>query len=242
MNVRASVSPSFVRPPPDMTPCLLPRPSALANASRNRIEQHPEEGGSPQASLRSQPEARGRPSGTQSWLLTPGTTPVSCPGNTRVLDGASGRARKGGGGGMTSWSKSGTHFASLASQHPADNMRTKTTKTAVLNSFLLHSGAKAEAEGEAEAEAEDAATAAPDGGTLAPKRGPAFQAVRDSTGGTFSRGEAGGETRFTTRQQHDVGPLPSIARLVEASALVGGAGRSGEWGVRPSPLASVRCD
>lgn len=239
-NFSGSASPSLVHPP-GMATCP-PRLSALANASRSRVDKHPA-GGLSQTSVLP-PVARIEPSiALLSWPPTSSATPVTCAASTSVLGGAPGGASKAqvgttpnSGRGSNSWSKSRTNFASLPPSHPNDSIETKITKISALNALLLHAGAKAEAE---------AAASGLSCGTLALEREPAFHAVGGGTSGPFSTGEAG-EGGFT---RLDNGPLPSITRLVEAGALLSGAGEGGggECRVRPpsgviSPRASVRCD
>ena len=92
------------------------------------------------------------------------------------------------------------------------NSEAPITKIAVLNALLLGGG--------------------PSDGPAAPG---SFSRARTAAGGTHPRrrrcgeGPKGGEGGAWGRRQDDItGPLPSIARLVEAGALLSGAGE-GDW-------------
>lgn len=104
----------------------------------------------------------------------------------------------------------------VSDQHPSENLEAPVTKIAVLNALLLGGG--------------------PSDGPAAPG---SMSRARATAGGTHPRrrrcsegpkGGRGGEGEAWGRRQNDGsrGPLPSIARLVEAGALLSGAGE-GDW-------------
>ena len=121
------------------------------------------------------------------------------------------------------------HVASLSHQHPNGHVKAPITKIAVLNALLLGGGPS---EGPA-ARGSLSRTRATAGGTHPRRRrcseGPKGGGGGGGGGGGEGEGQGGGQGGVWGRREDDIcGPLPSIARLVEAGALLSRAGE-GDW-------------
>eukprot|EP00752_Nemacystus_decipiens_P011077 g9841.t1 len=114
------------------------------------------------------------------------------------------------------------HVASLPQQHRGGNVEPPTTKIAVVNALLLGGGPS---DGSA-ARGSLSRTRSTPGGTH-PRRRRCSEGPQGGGAGSGSGGGARGGP-WGRREDDVCGPLPSIARLVEAGALLNRAGE-GDW-------------